>query len=182
MLCLAHVGLGELGAYGGELFAMPLVLLGAVVDEHVEKGAGLGFHIVAVILDPAHGSVGAHDAVLYVVHVELVGRDLAGDGVLNPDNVVGVDHAGEGEAGEPFEGGQVIAAEDTAAGLVSVDKAFVGIGPVDEKAAGHVGEHALDAQRGEGGGAIVRLWGHGKFLYDETGVGPILLRPLLHGG
>ena len=30
-----------------------------------------------------------------------------------------------------------------------------------------MGEHALDAQRGEGGGAIVRLWGHGKFHYVE---------------
>ena len=81
-----------------------LALLGDVRDEDVvEAPVDVGGDVVAVVVDPPHAPVAAHDAVLHVVEVvpglaHLV-TDVAGDALV----VLRVHHATEGEARERLE-------------------------------------------------------------------------------
>ena len=122
-----------------------LALLGDVRDENVvEALVDLGGDVVAVVVDPPHAPVAAHDAVLHVVEVAPGLAHLLLDGAGDALVVLGVHHAAEGEAREGLELLQGVATEDLPDGPVGVEQLLRAVGLVDEEAARHVLAELLD--------------------------------------
>ena len=140
-------GLDDGGAQGLVGFRLP-VLVGDVRHEHViQPLIDVGFHIVAVVVHPAHLAVPADDAVFHVILVVAALVDLLLDGGGHLAVILGMHHAPEGEAGQGLEVLQGVAAVYFTDGPVGVQQRLALVRPVDEEAAGHVPAQLFDDRK-----------------------------------
>ena len=144
--------------------------VGIIRDEHkIQTQANAGFHVLAVIRNPADSAIFTHNPVFHIILVIFVLSDLLRYRCGNHFIIRRMYHPPECEAGICFELIQTFAAENIANCLIGIQQSFTFVRSVDKETARYMitnlskhGKNPLDWQH------LIRLAdGENRYSYSD---------------